>query len=274
MPTLRKIDLESRMRSARRAALQAGHIMMAHYGKTLDIRTKSSGIDLVTHVDLEADEAIRENLREDCPDDVIITEETFEEGQAMDLSSAWIVDPLDGTTNYAHGFPQFAVSIAYVEDGIPKLGLIYDPFKNEMFTASEKAPAMRNGRPIQVSITDELPRALLATGFPYNLQSEDDRHNNISLHSRFLKQTHGIRRAGAAALDLAYVACGRLDGFWEFTLSPWDVAAGMIIIEKAGGRVSDFFGNPLNLSQRRIDIVGSNTRLHEAIVGVTSTSEN
>lgn len=269
MTTLRKMTIPARLRVARRAAQAAGNIIMAHYGQIQQVQTKSSDVDLVTQVDVEADELIREILSEECPGETIITEESFDEGQAINLESAWIVDPLDGTTNYAHGFPHFAVSIAYVEAGAPKAAVIYDPFKNELFTATDTGEVLKNGLPIKVSQTEPLSKALLATGFPYDLQAQNTELNNIDLHSQFLLKTHGIRRAGAAALDLAYVACGRLDGFWEMRLAPWDVAAGILLIEKAGGKVSGFHGQPLDLCQRRINIVGSNTRLHDALVEVT-----
>jgi myo-inositol-1(or 4)-monophosphatase len=269
MPTLRQLTLQARLRIARRAAQVAGNIIMAHYGQVQTVRTKSSDVDLVTLIDEESDELIREILKEECPDDTVITEETFQEGQTLNLESAWIVDPLDGTTNYAHGFPHFAVSIAYVENGQVKAGVIFDPLKNELFTVAEDSEVLKNGRPIRVSATETLGKALLATGFPYDLQSEDPKHNNIDLHSEFLLKTHGIRRAGAAALDMAYVACGRLDGFWEMKLAPWDIAAGLLMVRKAGGKTSGFQGQDIDLTQRRIDIVGSNTRIHEDIVGIT-----
>lgn len=275
MPTLssnKKLDLNTRFQVAQRAARRAGDVIMAHYGRQQVVQTKSSELDLVTQVDLESDALIREILCDACPDDHVITEETYQEGQPIDLTQTWIVDPLDGTTNYAHGFPQFAVSIAYVENGEPKLGVIYDPFKNELFAATEKGEVMKNGLPIHVSTVETLSRSLLATGFPYNIQSVSPEESNITLHDRFLKLTHGIRRPGAAALDLAYVACGRLDGFWELHLAPWDVAAGMLLLQCAGGRVSGFCGETLDLSQRQISIVGSNGHIHNAMVQVTAAS--
>lgn len=270
MPTQSALSLQLRLRLARRAAQAAGDVIMANYGKTLSIQTKSSSMDLVTQVDLEADRLIQDILREECPDEPIITEESFQEGQAIDMSmGVWIVDPLDGTTNYAHNFPHFAVSIAYVEQGQPKVGVVYDPFKNELFTAIAGEEAMRNGVPIRTTTVTDLSGALLATGFPYDIQAEGTHHHSLSLLSKFLQSSHGIRRAGAAALDLAYVACGRLEGFWELHLSPWDVAAGMLLITCAGGQTSNFDGTPVDLSQRRINIVGSNGGLHPQILDIT-----
>ncbi len=270
MSTLPQISLTARLQTAKRAALAAGHVIMAHYGHHLTVSTKSSQADLVTQVDLECDELIREILAEDMPGEVIITEETYQEGQGFDLSNAWVVDPLDGTTNYAHGFPHFAVSIAFVEAGEPKVAVVFDPFKNELFTAVDGEEALRNGISIHVSDVQTLDRSLLATGFPYEREDQGPLNSSIDLHTRFLKVAHGTRRAGAAALDLAYVACGRLDGFWELHLSPWDVAAGILLIKQAGGVVSGFSGEPLPLNQRRINIVGSNAKLQEAMIQVTS----
>jgi len=264
--TLRKPSLQTRLKTARKAAQAAGHTIMAYYASEKQIKTKSSEMDLVTQVDLASDELIREILQEEYPEDTLITEETFQEGQAIPLESTWIIDPIDGTTNYAHGFPHFAVSIGYVENGEPKLGIIFDPFKNEMFTAVLGESATKNGIPIHVSTTEVLEKSLLATGFPYHT----DEHTNIDLHSHFLKKAQGIRRAGAAALDLAYVACGRLEGFWEYSLAPWDIAAGMLLVKMAGGQVTDFKGDPVDLSQRKINVTSSNGKLHAAIVEETA----
>ena len=273
MPTLKKqTDLTPRLQLARQAAQRAGQIMLAHYGRNLTISTKSSDLDLVTHVDLECDEVIREVLGEAYPEDRLITEESFLQNEHWDLESVWIVDPLDGTTNYAHAFPHFAVSIAYVYQGEVQVGVIFDPFKNEMFTAIKGGEVLKNGLPIKVSTTPVLSKALLATGFPYDIQTENSMKNNIDLHAQFLRLTHGIRRAGAAALDLAYVACGRLDGFWELRLSPWDIAAGVLMIECAGGKISGLSGETLDLAQRQINIVGSNTLLHDSLVDVTQAA--
>ncbi len=272
MPTLRTLTLDSRLRLAHRAARMAGSVIMAHYGTLLNIRTKSSETDLVTQVDTECDELIRDVIREECPEDTLITEESFVAGNTIDLTRAWIVDPLDGTTNYTHAFPHFAVSIAYVEDGEVQAGVIYDPFKNEMFTATHKGDVMRNGTPIQVSACESLSKSLLATGFPYDVKEQDASKSNIELHSQFLRKTHGIRRPGAAALDLAYVACGRLDGFWELRLAPWDIAAGILLIEQAGGQVSDLYGRKVDLSQRCIDVVGSNGKIQQEILSVTTAA--
>lgn len=252
---------------AQRAAMAAGKIQMAHFGRTVKVHTKATSIDLVTSVDEESDRTIAGLLLEAFPDDQIVSEESCREPESghFDLSRAWVVDPLDGTTNYAHGFPHFAVSIAYFgENQQPELGVVYDPFKKEMFYALRGRGAFLNEQPIHVSHTQKLSQSLLATGFPYDLASTEN--NNLSHFQRILPHCHGVRRPGAAALDLTYLACGRLDAFWELRLSPWDIAAGVLIIEEAGGRVTDLAGNLLQLSRRRLDLVGSNGNgVHEEL---------
>lgn len=267
----RKPTHAQRMQVALRCARVAGDILMSYYGKALSVETKTCSIDLVTEADKAADLAIREILGEAFPEDTLITEESFEEGSDIVLDRAWIVDPLDGTTNFAHSFPHFAVSIGFVEAGVPVLGVIFDPFKNELFTAIKGQGAEKNGQAIGVGARSHLGEALLATGFPYTIG--DDDQGSVALHTTFLTQTHGIRRAGAAALDLAYVACGRLDGFWELNLAPWDVAAGVVLIVEAGGVVSKYDGAPVDLSLRKIRIVGANPVLHPPMVALTQEAE-
>lgn len=254
------------LKAAIQAAQLAGKIQMASFGKTIQIDVKGTSIDLVTAVDKECDAAIVESLQKGCPDTLFLTEETFEEGQAIDLSNTWVIDPLDGTTNYAHGFPQFAVSIAYFHEGQPQIGVIYDPFKKELFYALKNRGAFLNDQPIFVSKNrvHTLDHALLATGFPYDIATETS--NNIDHFKKIAPKCHGVRRPGAAALDLAYTACGRLDGFWELKLSVWDVAAGILLVEEAGGRVTNLTGGPIPYGERRIHLIGSNgNELHQEI---------
>lgn len=274
MQTVRKQTLADRLEIACFAAEEAGKVILSYYGHEKTIDTKSSTVDLVTNVDQEADELIRRILSERCPEDTLITEESFEEADTVDLASAWVVDPLDGTTNYAHGYPHFAVSIAYVEEGVPLVGVIFDPYKNELFSAIRGGEVMLNNKPIKVSENEALSGSLLATGFPYTRQSGNRKENNLYYLEKFLRRCHAIRRAGAAALDMVYVACGRLDGFWELHLSPWDIAAGVVILEQAGGEVTGFDGEPLDISQRRIDIVGSNGRIHREMIAQTTHSQD
>ncbi len=258
------------------AAKEAAQCQRKNYKKKFDINTKSSGIDLVTTVDLECDRQIRDILtrrssEEHLPESVLITEETFEEGSVMDMKYSWVVDPLDGTTNFAHGFPHFSVSIAFMEKGQPVVGVVYDTMKDELFTAIKGQGAFLNGKPIRVSQVTALDQSLLATGFPYDVHVKPE--DNMDYFLTFMKICHGVRRAGSAALDLVYIASGRLDGFWELRLSPWDVVAGSLIVEEAGGQISNFRGHSLDYDTRRINILGSNgTDIHNQLVAVCKDS--
>jgi myo-inositol-1(or 4)-monophosphatase len=254
------------LKAAMHAAQLAGKLQMDSFGKNHKVITKGSNIDLVTVIDQQSDELIVSTLRKSCPDHLFVTEESFEEGQAPDLSNTWVIDPLDGTTNYAHGFPHFAVSIAYFMNNQPHIGVIYDPFKREMFYAIRNRGAFLNDEPIFVSKNraHTLDHALLATGFPYDIANSTV--NNIDHFKRIAPKCHGVRRPGAAALDLAYVACSRLDGFWELKLSVWDIAAGVLLVEEAGGKVSNLQGGPLPYADRRIHLISSNgNALHQEL---------
>jgi myo-inositol-1(or 4)-monophosphatase len=264
-------DLQRRLHVAKLACLTAGQLHRESYQTNVAIKTKSSGIDLVTHVDEEADRAIRDILTSLCPQDKVMTEETYEDSHQFDFSQTWVVDPLDGTTNYAHGFPYFAVSIAFVVDGVPQVATVYDAMHQELFSAVRGQGAYLNDLPISVSRNNDLTQSLLATGFPYDTHIKPE--DNMGYFLKFMSSCHGVRRAGAAALDLAYTACGRLDGFWELRLAPWDILAGALLIEEAGGQISDFFGDTLNFAQRKINIVGSNgSPLHQQIVDICKES--
>lgn len=252
MPDFQNSD--TRLQTAIQAAQAAAKLQRGGWNESLTIETKSNRMDLVTSVDKACDAAIREILQAQHPQDPVITEETYQEGSPFNLDTAWVVDPLDGTTNYAHRFPHFSVSIAYAEAGIPQLGVVYDVMRDELYTALRGAGAFLNGEPLRVSRTPQLTEALLATGFPYTSHA----HVNLETFQRFLQNSQGIRRPGSAALDLAYLAAGRLDGFWEQGLAPWDVLAGALLVTEAGGHVSGFDGQPLIFSQRRIQILGSN----------------
>jgi myo-inositol-1(or 4)-monophosphatase len=254
------------LKAAQNAALLAGKRQMESFGQSLKITTKGTNIDLVTVVDQECDEIIVSSIRKACPSDLFLTEETYTEGSQVDLSSTWVIDPLDGTTNYAHSFPQFAVSIAYFREGIPVIGVIYDAFKKEMFYAIRNRGAFLNNEPIFVSKNrvHTLDHALLATGFPYDIANSSV--NNIDHFQRIAPRCHGVRRPGAAALDMAYVACGRLDGFWELKLSIWDIAAGALLVEEAGGKVTSVQGDAVPYADRRIHLIGSNgNAIHEEL---------
>ena len=247
---------------ARSIAREAGGIARARFLEPRTIRTKTSEIDLVTDVDHALDRLIRERVRAARPHDALLTEESQAESGSSGVR--WIVDPLDGTTNYAHAFPQFAISIGVEVDGARAAGVVYDPMRDELFEAECGRGARLNGAPVRVSGIAELRRALLATGFAYDVHSR--RTPNLVHFERFIGCAQAIRRAGSAALDFAYVACGRFDGYWELHLAPWDVAAGILLVQEAGGSVSDFDGGAPPASGARI--AASNGRVHGAMLEV------
>lgn len=244
-------------------ARDAGQILLERFGRRLQIMNKGL-IDLVTEADIAAERLIVERIKSYHPGHAILAEESGETLQAGGESEwRWIVDPLDGTTNYAHGYPCFCVSIALERAGVIEVGVIYDPTRDELFAAERGEGATLNGRSIRVSETFELNRALLCTGFPYNVRERGDfaRHfHNFIMHAQ------GVRRDGSAALDLAGVACGRFDGFWEEGLNPWDVAAGVLLIAEAGGRVSAYNGTRFDIHTP--PILASNGLVHEAMMNV------
>ena len=248
---------------AAEAALAAGAILKELYGKPHRV-THKGAIDLVTEADVAAEQAIIGHLRPAFPDTGFLAEESSRLPAAMPAAPTWIIDPLDGTTNFAHHFPWFATSIGYSEGGAIRAGVIYQPLLDELFVAAQGAGAWLNGEPIRVSAAATLSQALLATGFPYNIREKVG--EVMGALTAILPETQGVRRAGAAALDLAYVACGRLDGFWEINLKPWDTAAGVVLIEEAGGRVSDFTGGAH--SPLASEIVASNGLVHDTLIGL------
>ena len=247
---------------AEEVARKAGAILREHQGKIQRIEYKGD-IDIVTEVDRMSEALIREAIAERYPDHEVLGEE---EGLATSESPfRWIVDPVDGTTNYAHGFPYYCVSIALSKDGQVVAGAVYHPIWDELYSAAIGEGATLNGNPIRVSEVKELRRALLSTGFPYDVIQSG---SNYSLFKAMLTHSQGVRRAGSAALDLCQVACGRYEAFWEPGLSAWDVAAGALIVQEAGGMVTDYQGNPFDPYAR--EILASNSHLHSAIQAVFS----
>jgi myo-inositol-1(or 4)-monophosphatase len=218
-------------------ARQAGDILRSGYGKRHEVRFKSP-IDLVTEIDHKSEKFLISEIYSQFPDHQIIGEETgIHEGDAC---CRWYLDPLDGTVNYAHGVPIFAVSIGYMEEGVMRLGAVYDPLRDEAFTAELGKGAWLNGGPIHASNIHLLSQALLVTGFPYDIQVTPQ--DNLGNYARFSKTAQAVRRLGSAALELCYVGCGRFEGYWEISLHAWDLAAGMLIATEAGARVTDLSG--------------------------------
>lgn len=226
---------------AKRAALAAGRVILRNMDRLDRLTVSSKGrSDLVSEVDLQAEREIIQVLRRTYPDHAIIAEESGSQGEGVNAESQWIIDPLDGTTNFLHGLPQYAVSIAYRHKGRLESGVIYDPVRQEIFTASRGQGAMLNDHRIRVKPLNGLEGALLGTGFPLRQPRYLDPY--LESFKAVALKCHEIRRAGSAALDLAWVACGRLDGFWEIGLNEWDMAAGVLLVQEAGGLVGDFGG--------------------------------
>ncbi len=246
---------------AEHAARSTGNILLKHLGQPLDVEFKGD-VDLVTRVDRLSEETIVNIIRGAYPDHQILAEEGTNHGG--DSEYRWIIDPLDGTTNYAHSFPCFAVSIGLEAAGKMVAGVVYDPVRNECFTAIDGNGAYLNGNPIRVSDIYNLDRALLATGFPYDRREHPD--NYIALFRKFMMKAQEIRRPGSASIDLCYLASGRIDGFWECKLKPWDVAAASLIVKEAGGRISDFKGDKFSIYGDQT--LASNGKIHDEMVDV------
>lgn len=242
-------------------AKRAGSVLREHYGEKQKIHFKGE-IDLVTEVDRQAEDLIVAEIRKKYPDHSILTEESPPLEKAS--SYRWIIDPLDGTTNYAHGYPFFAVSVAAERDGEVVAGAVYDPLRDECFSARAGGGALLNGAPIRVSSIDLLRRSLLATGFPYDINTSDE--TNMEYFEAYARSAQALRRDGSAALDLCYLACGRFDGFWELKLRPWDTAAGYLIVSEAGGKITGLLGEPYSIYDG--DILGSNGLIHHQMVEV------
>lgn len=254
-------ELAPRLALARELSRRAGALQRERYETGLAIETKSATIDLVTEVDRACEALVVEGIEAAFPADGILAEEGHGRDDTRDFR--WIIDPLDGTTNFAHGFPRFCVSIGVERDGVREIGVVYDPLLDERFEAVRGAGAWLGPRRLAVSAETDFGRALVATGFSYDVHESDD--DNLASFRNVVKSARGIRRDGSAALDLCYVAAGRLDAYWEGKLHPWDVAAGYLIVEEAGGRISDYAGAAADASGR--EVASSNGALHEALLG-------
>lgn len=259
---LRYLQVENKFKKiAITAAKNAGLILKKNLGKPRSIEYKGV-IDIVTEMDRKAEDLIIKTIKKEFPEHGILTEESNERKSSSEYR--WIIDPLDGTTNYSHGYPVFCVSIALEKEGEIILGVVYDPVLGELFTAEKGKGAFVNNKKIKVSKIRELTKSLLATGFPYDVRTS--RQNNIDHFSNFAVKAQAIRRAGSAALDMCYVACGRFDGFWEIKLKPWDTAAAMLIIREAGGMVTDFNGGPFSMYSG--ETLASNGLIHNEMLNV------
>jgi myo-inositol-1(or 4)-monophosphatase len=248
--------------AAQEAARQAGALLKENWLKTKTVEIKTDIVDLVTNVDKASDALITGILRSHFPTHQIIAEESAVSGQESPYR--WYIDPLDGTANYAHSFPHFAVSIALAHESQVIVGIVYDPLRDETFCASRGNGAILNGRPIRVSQAPTLDQSLILTGFPYDRRTRSEFY--LRFYQAFMVRTQGVRRCGSAALDLCYVACGRADGFWEWRLHPWDTAAGSLIVEEAGGKMSNFAGGLFDVTGEQT--LASNGLVHQEMVEV------
>jgi myo-inositol-1(or 4)-monophosphatase len=245
---------------ATEAVLAAGAVLQTHWGKLEDIQEKGRPGDLVTEADKAAEVAVLEVLHRHVPEHGILTEESGQLGEQKG-EFLWAIDPLDGTTNYAHQYPFVAVSVGLLINGVPSVGAIFNPIHNELFRAAKGCGATCNRKPIRVSQISELEKSLLVTGFAYDRRQTSDTNYPEFCHLTHL--TQGVRRGGAASLDLAYVAAGRLDGYWERGLSIWDMAAGVVLVEEAGGNVTAYDGSPFQLQSGRI--LATNGWIHDRL---------
>ncbi|MDH5426675.1 MAG: inositol monophosphatase [Nitrospirota bacterium] len=261
--TLSPNDIDDLTHTAIQAARLGGAILQDYAQKGFTIESKGESINLVTEADLQSEKAIIQSIRTTFPEHQILSEEQG----LQDIPQhpiKWIIDPLDGTVNFAHGFPMYNVSIGVEYEGTCIIGAIYDPTRNELFLGQRGRGATLNGTPIHVSATPTLVKALLVTGFAYDIHTATD--NNLKEFSAFAIRAGGMRRTGTAAIDLCYIACGRLDGFWELQLKPWDTAAGKVIVEEAGGKITDYAGKPYSIYGSTV--LATNGHIHSEMIEV------
>jgi myo-inositol-1(or 4)-monophosphatase len=244
------------------AVVRAGKLQMQHFGGELQV-DKKGPIDLVTEVDIAVEHMFRQLVSERFPDHQVLAEE-MGGSSAISQGPCWVFDPIDGTTNYAHGIPIFCATVALEIDGVAEVAAVFDPTRQELFTAERDNGAYLNGRRIRVSRTTSLVDAVVVTGFPYDVHARVD--DIVGLFGAFVGRARAVRRLGSAAIDLCYVAAGRMDGFWESDLKPWDIAGGALIVAEAGGQVSDVDGTPF--SSRRGHVLATNGHLHQLMLEV------
>jgi myo-inositol-1(or 4)-monophosphatase len=259
--TLDQQNLQNFLEVATESVLAAGAVLEALYGKLEAIAEKGRPGDLVTEADKKAESIILEILARHCPDHAILAEESGYLGDQTANPYLWAIDPLDGTTNYAHGYPVACVSVGLMIEGIPQVGAIYNPFRQELFRGAKGLGATLNRRPIRVSQTASLEKSLLVSGFAYDRRETLD--NNYAEFCHLTHLTQGVRRSGSAALDLADVACGRLEGYWERGIKAWDIVAGVVILEEAGGRITSYDNNALDIQSGRI--LATNGLIHQEL---------
>ncbi len=247
---------------ARELALEAGEVLRAGFGRVREVQTKGSHVDLLTEYDLRAEELVLQRIQERDPGATILAEESGWHGEGDDM---WVVDPLDGTTNFAHGLPIFCISIAHLRNGQPDAGVVYAPILDEFFTVAAGEGAYMNDQRLEVSAVANVEQSLVVTGFPYGMNAR--RENNLAYFEAFSTRAQAVRRLGSAALDLCYVAAGRLDGYWEIETMPWDCSAGALLVREAGGVVTDMRGEALRFNGPT-SVLATNGRIHAAMLEV------
>ena len=251
---------------AKKTITSSGKLLLNHFQNISSVQSKSTSIDLVTVADLESEKFIVKEINTSFPDHEILSEESFSNNKISEYR--WVIDPLDGTTNFIHDLPIFAISIGLQKNNKTIMGIVYNPAVNKCFWALRNHGAFLNGKQINITSTNTLSAGLLVTGFPYIHDSKWE--NNFNLFKEFYKQSQGVRRLGAAALDLCFVAMGRFEGFWELELKPWDICAGAIIVEEAGGKVTDWDGSALPFSGKRI--LATNGHVHDEMINILKQS--
>jgi len=260
------MDLQTVRATAVQIAREAGHVLMNYFDKPHEIQSKENVFDIVTEADQAAERIIVEALHDTFPTHRVIGEEGSSVG-TQDAEYFWYIDPLDGTVNYAHGIPIFSVSVAMADKQMrPLVGVVYNPAYDRLFSAAQGLGALANDQPMLVSRGAVLNQCVLGTGFPYDTSTNPD--NNLREFGELTKRTRGVRRLGSAAIDLCYVAMGRFDASWQKRVKPWDVQAGIIIVQEAGGMVTDYNGAQSKLMYTGLEVVASNGRVHNQVLGV------